>query len=238
MDYQQGKIINTVIVPAYNEERGLAVVLDKLFQVVDDTYEVVVVDDGSTDGTAEVARRFPCRLIQHGMNKGKGEALKTGIQHAQSEVILWLDADDTYPVAPIPEMAAALQDSYDLVYASRRGSRSRIPAFNRIGNALFRWSIRGIYGFKPYDPCTGLCGVRKEHLEQMQLQATKFAIEPEIAMKAGRMKLRMLDLPIEYRPRIGEAKLNGIKVGIEDTLAILGHLFWQPNRDHREGDQT
>lgn len=231
------KICNTVIVPAYDEEQGLAVVLDKLFQVVDESYEVIVVDDGSTDRTAEVARGFPCRLIQHEANKGKGQALRTGIQHARGEVILWLDADDTYPVARIPEMAAALRDSYDLVYASRRRSRSRIPPFNRIGNALFRWSIRGLYGFKPYDPCTGLCGVRREHLERMQLQATKFAIEPEIAMKAGRMKLRMLDIPIEYRPRIGQAKLNGIKVGFEDTLAILGHLFWRPSRHHGDGRQ-
>jgi hypothetical protein len=69
----------------------------------------------------------------------------------------------------------------------------------------------------------------------MQLRAMKFAIEPEIAMKAGRMTLRMLDVPIEYRPRIGQAKLNGIKVGFEDTLAILGHLFWWPSRNHRGG---
>ena len=237
MDSQQGKIVNTVIVAAYNEEQGLEVVLDKLFQVVDESYEVIVVDDGSIDRTAEVARRFACRLIQHKANNGKGQALKTGIQHARGEVILWIDADDTYPVGPIPEMAAALRDSYDLVYASRRRSRTRIPAFNRIGNALFRWSIRGLYGFKPYDPCTGLCGARKEHLDRMRLRARRFAIEPEIAMKAGRMKLRMLDIPIEYRPRIGQAKLNGIKVGFEDTLAILGHLFWHPTRDHHDGSQ-
>jgi histidinol-phosphate phosphatase family protein len=231
------KVSNTVIVPAYNEEQGLAVVLDRLMRVVDDTYEVIVVDDGSTDRTAEVARCFPCRLIQHELNKGKGQALKTGIQHARGEAILWVDADDTYPVASIPEMAAALGDSYDLVYASRRRSRTYIPAFNRVGNALFRWSIRGIYGFKPYDPCTGLCGVRKEHLDRMQLQATRFAIESEIAMKAGRMRLRMLDMPIEYRPRIGQAKLNGIKVGFEITLAISGHLFWRLRGDHRDGSQ-
>lgn len=235
MGHQQGTVLNTVIVPAYNEERGLEVVLSKLLQVVDDTYEVIVVDDGSTDRTAEVVLRFRCRLIQHEVNSGKGQALKTGIRHAWGEAVLWLDADDTYPVAPIPRMAAALHDSYDLVYASRRGSRSHIPAFNRMGNALFRWAIRGLYGFKPYDPCTGLCGVRKKHLERMQLRAMKFAIEPEIAMKAGRMKLRMLDMPIEYRPRIGQAKLNGIKVGFEDTSAILGHLFWRPPRNHRDG---
>jgi glycosyltransferase involved in cell wall biosynthesis len=237
MDRQQREVVNTVIIPAYNEEQGLAVVLGKLLEVVDDTYEVIVVDDGSTDRTPEVALRFRCRLVRHQVNMGKGQALRTGIQHARGEVVLWLDADDTYPVAPIPEMVAALHDSYDLVYASRRGSRTRIPAFNRIGNALFRWSIRNLYGFKPYDPCTGLCGVRKEHLDRMRLQARKFAIEPEIAMKAGRMKLRMLDIPIEYRPRIGQAKLSGVQAGLEDTLTILGHLFWRPARDDHDGSR-
>jgi hypothetical protein len=64
----------------------------------------------------------------------------------------------------------------------------------------------------------------------MCLRARKFSIEPEIAMKAGRMRLRMLDIPIEYRPRIGQAKLSGIKAGLEDTVAIIRYLFWQPSR--------
>lgn len=148
MDNQLSIAANTVIVPAYNEEQGLGIVLEKLFQVVDNTYEVLVVDDGSTDQTANVARQFPCRLVQHQSNRGKGEALKTGIRHANGDVVLWLDADDTYPVDPIPETAAALHDSYDLVYTARRGQRGHIPAFNRLGNALFRWSGAST-GFSP-----------------------------------------------------------------------------------------
>lgn len=229
MDNQQTAIRTTIVVPAYNEEKGLGLVLGELFKVVDDTYEILVVDDGSTDRTPEVARQFPCRLIQHPGNRGKGEALKTGIREARGEVVLWIDADGTYPVAPISQMACALHGSYDLVFTSRRDGRKRIPTFNRFGNALFRWSIRGAYGFRPQDPCSGLCGVRKEHLARMNLRAGRFAIEPEIAMKAGRMKLRMLDVPIEYRARVGEPKLNPIKAGIEDSLAILGHLWWRPN---------
>jgi hypothetical protein len=65
----------------------------------------------------------------------------------------------------------------------------------------------------------------------MGLRARQFAIESEIAMKAGRMRLRMLDIPIEYRPRIGQAKLSGIKAGWEITVAIVSHLPWQPDRD-------
>ena len=226
-------VVTTIIVPAFNEERGLPVVLEKLFSVVDADYEVIVVDDGSTDRTPEVASRFPCRVVRHKRNRGKGEALRTGIALARGKHIIWLDSDDTYPTDRIPDIAKALSDGADLVYASRMTGRERIPAFNRVGNAVFRLLIRGIYDFEPYDPCTGLCGVKRHHLEAMGLRSHKFAIEPEIAMKAGRMKLKMLDMPIEYHPRIGQAKLNGIEVGFEDVLMILRLLFWRPKKGVR-----
>ena len=225
----KGPITTTVVIPALNEEEGIAVVLRKLYRVIDDSYEIIVVDDGSTDRTAEVARQFTCDVIQHEVNKGKGEALKTGIRHAQGNAVLWLDADDTYPVEPIPQMAAALQDGYDLVYASRGGGRKAIPRFNRIGNALFSWSVRAFYGFQGNDPCTGLGGVRKEHLTRMDLTGQRFTIDSEIALKAGRMHLRVLDIPIEYRQRIGQAKLSGVGDGLRIAITILGHLLWRPN---------
>jgi glycosyltransferase involved in cell wall biosynthesis len=196
--------------------------------VVDGSFEVLVVDDGSTDRTAAVAAEFPCRLVRHERNRGKGEALKTGIEQARSPVVIWMDADDTYPPDAIPALADALQRDYDLVYASRQTGREQIPLFNRIGNALFSMSVRYIYGFKPMDPCTGLCGVRRDALLRMDLQADRFAIEVEIAMKAARMKLRMLDYPIRYGERIGEAKLRGLPAGLEIGTMILRLLFWRP----------
>lgn len=225
--------ITTVIIPAYNEEEGIGLVLKKVLSSIGEDYEVIVVDDGSTDNTSAVASQFPCRVIRHPVNRGKGEALKTGIAHAQGENIIWIDADDTYPAERIPEIAERLRNGVDLVYASRRWGLEHIPLFNRIGNALFRLLIRGIYGFKPYDPCTGLCGVKRVHLERMALEARRFAIESEIATKAGRMGLRMHDLPIVYRPRVGRAKLNGIRAGTEIMAAILRYLFWHPPSDHR-----
>ena len=218
----------TIVVPAFNEEDGLPVVLRKLLAVVDDSFEVLVVDDGSTDRTAAVADDFPCRLVRHERNRGKGEALKTGIEQARAPVVIWMDADDTYPPDAIPALADALAHDYDLVYASRQTGREQIPLFNRLGNALFSYSVRYLYGFKPMDPCTGLCGVRRDALLRMDLQADRFAIEVEVAMKAGRMKLRMLDYPIPYGERIGEAKLRGVPDGIDIGLTILKLLFWRP----------
>ena len=88
----------SVIIPAYNEEEGLPIVLGKLLPLIDDTYEVIVVDDGSTDGTGDVAADFPCRVVRHASNHGKAQAMKTGIRAARGENLIFIDADDTYPV--------------------------------------------------------------------------------------------------------------------------------------------
>lgn len=233
----QGPITTTIVIPALDEEKGIAVVLEKLCSVVDDTYELIVVDDGSSDRTAEVAQAFPCEVIQHRVNRGKGEALKTGIREAKGDAVIWIDADDTYPVEPIPEMSAALHDGYDLVFTSRQGGREEIPMFNRLGNALFSWSVRTLYGFGGSDPCTGLGGVQKGHLIRMNLTGQRFTIDSEIALKAGRMGLRVLDMPIQYRERIGEAKLSGVKDGFQIAMGILAHILWQPSQSDTQEEQ-
>jgi len=216
----------TLIVPAYDEEAGLRIVLGEIFKLLDDSYEVIVIDDGSTDRTSEVASQFPCQVIRHEVNRGKGEALKTGIKNATGEKIIWTDADDSYPVQLIPKMTQALNE-YDMVVCSRKYGRGNIPRFNRIGNWLFRTMIKNIYGFKPYDPCTGLYGAKRRYLQLMDLSSKRFAIEPEISIKGSRMKLRMLEIPITYRARVGSAKLSAIKVGFEDLWTILRFTFWK-----------
>ena len=219
-------VTTTVIVPAFNEEEGLPVTLDKLQRVIDDSYEVIVVDDGSTDRTPEVARQFPCRFIRHQINQGKGQALRTGIEHARGDKVIWIDADDTYPVENIPSMAEALKE-YDVVVGSRVQGYDNIPRFNRLGNWVFRTMIKVLYGFQAHDPCTGLYGARKPYLQRMGLTSKRFAIEPEISIKSSRMKLKTLDIPLQYRPRVGETKLNAIRVGFEDLGVILGLVFWR-----------
>ncbi|HAG08398.1 MAG TPA: hypothetical protein DCK87_02350, partial [Desulfotomaculum sp.] len=149
--------------------------------------------------------------------------MKTGVQQARGENVLFIDADDTYPSETILEIAAALEN-YDYAVASRSVGKQNIPAFNRIGNAIFRNSIRYIYGFKAYDPLTGLYGLKKSYFEKMELCSKGFGIESEIAIKAASMGLKIKDIPIVYGERIGEAKLNGLKDGYKIARTIISHL--------------
>ena len=216
-------IHTTVVVPAFNEEEALPVVLEKVLAAVDAGYEVLVVDDGSTDGTRAVAGRFNCRLIAYETNRGKAAAMRIGIREARGENVIFIDADDTYPADIIPQIVSELS-AFDMVVCSRAGGHANIPAFNRIGNAIFRNSIRYLYNFPAYDPLTGFYGVKRRHLLPMDLRSEGFRIESEIAIKAARMGLEIHDIPIRYRPRLGQAKLRGLQDGYTIFATIISML--------------
>lgn len=214
---------NSVIVPAFNEEEGLPLVLRGIFSVVDDTFEVIVVDDSSTDRTREVAREFPCRLICRDGERGKGRALRAGIADALGENVMWIDADATYPVEILPQMAAVLA-THDMVVCSRMGGRENIPIVNRIGNAILTKLTQRLYGFKACDPCSGAYGAKKRHLQNMALSSNGFEIEAEIALKSASMGLRTVELFLDYGPRVGKSKLSGLRDGSIILRTIIGSL--------------
>jgi Glycosyltransferases involved in cell wall biogenesis len=214
-----------IIIPAYKEEEGLPIVLEKVFKIIDDSYEVIVVDDGSPDKTSEKASSFPCKLIRHERNRGKGEAMKTGVKEAQGENIIFIDADGTYPVEAIPDIAQLLQ-RFDMVGASRSRGRENIPRFNRTGNFIFAKLLRYLHGSKVADPLSGLYGLKKAHFERMQLNSNGFSIETEIAIKAAMMKLKVTEIPIEYSPRLGKQKLGSFADGWQILKIILREKFW------------
>lgn len=218
----------SIIIPARNEEAGIESVLQSVLALGLTDFEVIVVDGASVDGTAKVAEKYPVRvLLQPERHLGKGCGLRLGFFCSEGRKVVWIDADDTYPTAVVPRMVREL-DTYDVVVCSRKFGKEHMPKFNRLGNWLFKVLIKSIYGFKGNDPCTGLYGIRKEYLERMSLTSARFAIEPEISIKVGRMKLKTLDIPIKYSPRVGDTKLNPIKVGFEDMWTIVRLVGWRP----------
>ena len=217
----------TVITPAFNEERALPVVLEALARLRATGIEVVVVDDGSTDRTADVAREAGFRVVQLERNSGKAAAVRAGLASVETDKVVVMDADATYPVEAIPEMVRML-DEYDMVVGVRTSGREHIPPLNRIGNALLRTAVHWFSGFRSADPLTGLYALRRKYLEAMQLDSDGFGLEVEICVKAARMGVRSVDFPITYGNRIGDSKLNAFRDGVVITSTLIRTLFRRP----------
>src|SRR5215204_1474974 len=213
-------IRTTVLLPAYNEGAALPHVLTELGEYLDESYEVLVVDDGSSDDTADVAERYPVRLIKHKDNRGKGVAIRTGIAEAQGENVVIMDADATYPVPAIKEMVDLL-DENDLVRGIRESLPESMPVVNRFGNWLFNKLLEISHGLEGTDHLSGLYAIRRSEAVKLGTEARGFDIETEIGIKARARGLRQATVPISYLPRVGEKKLSPWK----DGLRILGRVI-------------
>ena len=145
-----GEFLATIILPAFNEETALSTVLEDLHQCLDDRYEIIVIDDGSDDRTAEIALQYGCTLVQHLANQGKGTAVRTGVAYAQGTYVVVMDADATYPACPIPQITELLQ-TYNLVRCLRQETRQSMPGINQVGNKLFDFFINRIAGVEGKD---------------------------------------------------------------------------------------
>ncbi|MBI4339138.1 MAG: glycosyltransferase family 2 protein, partial [Chloroflexi bacterium] len=125
----------TVIVPAYNEERSVGAVLERLRKTMADSgyeHEIIVIDDGSSDGTAAAVRQHDVRLVEHRQNMGYGAALKTGIRHARYPIIAITDADGTYPNERLPELVhMVVAEGVDMAVGARTGENVSIPFIRR-----------------------------------------------------------------------------------------------------------
>lgn len=223
----------SIILPAYNEVEALPEVLKSLFEVLDetdDTYEVIVVDDGSTDDTAALAQRFPCQLITHKKNQGKGAAVRTGLTAAKGEYVIVMDADNTYPAEAIPEMVKLLAEC-DFVRGIRHLGATNIPIINRVGNRVFDSLLQLMYGLDGGDHLSGLYGLRREAFQAMHFVADGFDLEVEIGIKARAHQLRARRLTITYRERLGEKKLRPLQDGWRILQRMLSlALVYNPAR--------
>lgn len=214
------RIAASVILPAFNEALALPEVLSSLFNLPDDRFEVIVVDDGSSDESVAIARRFPCRVIQHQRNLGKGAAVRTGLLEARGRSVIIMDADATYPAEAVPVMIDLL-DRYDLVRGTRLEGLTHMPVVNRLGNRLFDSMLRLAYGLEGGDYLSGLYGLRRESMDILNFTSDGFDMEVEIGIKARAHQLRSIAIPIHYQERRGEKKLNAWR----DGWRILGKVL-------------
>jgi len=219
----------SVLVPASNEARNIAVLLNELARKLPDIREVVVVD-GSKDDTPEVARRFGARvIIQRG--KGKGDALRQAFEADYGgDIIVTIDADGSNRTEEIPKLVKEIVQGADVAKGSRflkGGGSTDLTLVRRIGNRLFVSIVNLIWGMDCTDLCYGFVAYRKEALNRLAptLEANGFEIETEIFIKAQKLGLKVVEVPsVELRRRYGESKLRGVHDSLRIFKTILHEL--------------
>jgi len=223
--------ILSIVIPAYNEERGIAQIIERtlsirprLREVGVDDMELLVVDDGSRDRTAEIAACYPeVRLIRHTVNRGYGAALKTGFNHARGNLLGFLDADGTYPPEYFPELCqVALQEGADLVIGSRMsGAESEMPLVRRVGNILFAGLVSILGNHRVRDSASGMRVIRREVLSRLYPLPDGLNFTPVMSTRAIHEQVRMREVAIPYKERVGRSKLNALRDGVRFLRTII-----------------
>jgi glycosyltransferase involved in cell wall biosynthesis len=214
----------SVVIPVFNERHTVEQLLKRVREVPLQL-EVIVVDDGSTDGTRDILPRLEGslidRLVMHEQNKGKGAALRTGFKHASGDVVVVQDADLEYDPYELPMLLRPiLSGKADAVYGSRfLGGPHRVLLFwHSIGNRVLTLLSNMFTDVNLTDMETCYKMIRRELLETLPLSANRFGIEPELTARLAQADARIYELPISYNGRSYE---EGKKIGWKDGVSAL-----------------
>jgi glycosyltransferase involved in cell wall biosynthesis len=229
----------TVLIPCYNEEGGIAEVITSFpmakirrqgFDV-----EIVIIDNNSTDRTAEIARRLGATVIYE-PKKGKGNAMKRGFYAVEKDTdyVVMLDGDNTYRPEELLRLIEPLDSDFcSVVIGSRLGGRIAVGSmttFNRFGNWVYSHLVRHFYSVNITDVLTGYFAWKREALERMRphLVSDGFAIEMEMVTKMARLGEEIYAVPISYHPRRGVTNLRPIYDGTRILWMFFKNLYWKP----------
>jgi glycosyltransferase involved in cell wall biosynthesis len=218
----------SVIVPVYNERNTVAEILRRMRLVeLPLDLEVVVVDDGSTDGTDKVLTTVEdstVRVVRHPENQGKTAAVRTGLRHARGDAVLIQDADLEYDPADWPRLLAPLlSGKAKVVYGSRfRGERSTMPLARWLGNRALSTTATLLYNATLSDVETGYKLFDRELLDQVSITSQRFGFEPEVTAKMAKLGCRIYEVGISYYGRTyAEGKKINYKDGFRAIYCIL-----------------
>jgi glycosyltransferase involved in cell wall biosynthesis len=221
----------SVVIPAYNEENAISAIIERTLKAMQKLpaagvarTEVIVVDDGSRDHTADVVRRYPdVKLMRHPKNRGYGAALKTGFSGASSNLLAFLDADGTYPPEYLPNLCRAAMDGSDLVIGSRMaGEQSEMPLMRRIGNVFFAAALSLMGRHHVSDSASGMRVFRREVLDRMYPLPDGLNFTPVMSTRAIHEGLKIKEVAIPYSERVGRSKLSVVR----DGMRFLSSIIW------------
>lgn len=215
----------SVVIPCYNEEEGVRYVIDGLPECID---EVVVVDNNSTDRTAEVARSLGANVVFE-KRKGYGAAYKAGLPAATGDVIVTLDGDGTYPSEQIPELVDYLEDqNLDFISASRFPLKNpeAMNFTNKIGNNVLTIAMLLLYGTPIKDSQSGMWIFRTRVLPKLNLTSDGMPLSEEIKIEAIRAEdVAFAEYHVNYHPRVGEVKLDKWRDGFRNLAFLVKKRF-------------
>ena len=219
----------SVIVPVYNEAKTIRQILEKINSVPIDK-EIIVVNDGSCDGTEKILRDIKynnLKIIHHSSNRGKGAAFLTGLSHAQGEFIIIQDADLEYdPNDYLKLMQALKENNADIVLGARFKKGYHGLFIHKLGNRLITGLLNLLFDLKLNDCFTCYKLFRRDTINLLNLKEKSFTIETEIVAKAAKKGLRIIEVPISYYPRpYSEGKKIRCKDGIRAIRSIIKYRF-------------
>jgi glycosyltransferase involved in cell wall biosynthesis len=219
----------SVIIPAYNERAYIEEIIRRV-RIVEIEKEIIVVDDGSTDGTREILSKLEAddgiKVVLHPRNKGKGAAIRTGLTHATGDLVIIQDADLEYDPEDYADLLAPFKRGFcDVVYGTRlvRGKAQRVHLFwHYVGNKFLTLVTNILFNATLSDMETGYKVFKTDLLKSLELKANRFDIEPELTAKILKKGYRVFEVPIAYYGRNYD---EGKKITWVDGLVALWTLI-------------
>jgi len=222
----------SVIIPVFNEVNNIEEIIKRV-QATKRAKEIIIVDDGSSDGTRDILKKLDgkkkVRVILHEKNQGKGGAVVTGMKAAQGDILLIQDADLEYDPRDFPALLQPIEEGLaDVVYGSRfLGAAHRVTMFwHQVANKLLTFMTNILYDSILTDMETGYKVFRREVIEGMNIRSKRFNFEPEFTAKILKRKYRIFEVPITFNPRdYAEGKKIGLKDAFEAVWALVLYRF-------------
>lgn len=221
----------SIILPAYNEEFGLKETIRSLpvkkLKSLGYKVEVLVVDNNSVDGTAEVARGLGAKVVNE-RKQGYGHAYKRGFKESNGQYIVCLDSDGTYPGNSVGRFVKLLDKDYDFVTADRFSLGGyEMPWANRVGNIVLSVVFRILYGISLRDSQSGMWAIKRQLLDNLNIQSNGMALSQELKIDAiYKNKAKWIEVPISYSDRIGTSKLRLFRDGMDNLYQLLAKRIY------------